>query len=46
MDMEVDTPNWNLCGHTMDMLYPIGLCGGTYITVVAGDNMELGANGL
>ena len=33
LDMEEDTGNWNLRGHTVNLLYPTRLCGGTRIAV-------------
>ena len=42
LDKEVDTDKWNLYGHTVDLLYPTGLSGGTCIAMVAEDSMKLG----
>ena len=33
LDVEMDSSNWNPRGHSVDVLYPSGLQGGTRITV-------------
>ena len=34
LDVEMDSANWNLRGHSVDVLYPTGLRGGTRIAIV------------